>query len=365
MDVADAFRSLRIPALGREFSLDDFVERWRDALLVCVPDGLRRRLARREQHLILVPEGATANVFLSQGEESVAVGKLDPQAPGSLQAMLAGTKGRRRKTRIRLARDQVLTRKVSFPSQVQGNLAQVLQYEMDRLTPFRSDQVYFDYHLLEGAGRGGKVKVELALCRREQVRDWLAPLRDKGMPVEKVTWEGAWPKANLLPAGERPQRGKGPFGVTMLLLVLVIVLTTAALATPLWQLQRIRDERTAQITEFKDQAEKVHTTRTALERARQGSVAVLQRKWEQPRMIDLLLELTERLPDDTWVQNLDYREGEIQLRGESAQATGLINLLDQAPGITEVSFRSPVVQVSGTDRERFHISLTYRRPAEP
>ena len=82
-------------------------------------------------------------------------------------------------------------------------------------------------------------------------------------------------------------------------------------------------------------------------------------------MINLLRELTERLPDDTWVQNLDYRDGEIQIRGESAQATALINLLDQAPGITEVTFRSPVVQVSGGGRERFHISLKYKRPEQP
>jgi general secretion pathway protein L len=82
-------------------------------------------------------------------------------------------------------------------------------------------------------------------------------------------------------------------------------------------------------------------------------------------MIDLLRELTERLPDNTWVQNLDFRDGEVQVRGESGQATALIDLLDQAPGITEVAFRSPVVQVAGSGRERFHISLKLERQEKP
>jgi len=139
-------------------------------------------------------------------------------------------------------------------------------------------------------------------------------------------------------------------------------LGAAVLATPLWQMQQIRDERAGQIEELKKRAEKVKEVRAALELARQGSTAALKRKLDQPRMIDLLLELTDRLPDNTWVQNMDFRDGDIQIRGESEQATALINLLDQAPGITAVTFRSPVVQVGGSDRERFHISLKYKRP---
>jgi len=57
----------------------------------------------------------------------------------------------------------------------------------------------------------------------------------------------------------------------------------------------------------------VSAARTALERARQDNLVVLQRKRESLRIIDLLLELTNRLPDHTWVRKLDYRDGEIQL----------------------------------------------------
>jgi len=112
------------------------------------------------------------------------------------------------------------------------------------------------------------------------------------------------------------------------------------------------------------QAEEVARVRADLERARLGSVEVLNRKREQPRMTDLLRELTDLLPDNTWVQTMNYREGAADIRGESAQATALIGVLEQGPGIDDVSFRSPVMQVASSGTERFHIAFDYRRPAE-
>jgi general secretion pathway protein L len=365
MALTEALRSLRLPTLASRFSLSDFFERWHDALLACLPLRLRRLLARRDQRLIVEPEGATAKIYQVQGGRREAIGELDPSVSGSLQAALAGVKGKRHRSVVRLAAQSVLTRQVSFPAQVRDNLTKVLGYEIDRLSPFEADQVYFDYRVVEGPSQGGKIRVDLALCRRDLARDWLQRLRDAGAPAQQLTWDGAWSKANLLPTHERPNRGSGIFSPTKLLVFLVLLLAAAALATPIWQMQQTRNERAAAIEALKGRSEKVHETRNALERARQGSVTVLQAKWDQPRMIDLLLELSERLPDDTWVQNLDFRDGEIQVRGESAEATALIDLLDKAPGITEVTFRSPVVQVAGSGRERFHISLKYKRQVEP
>jgi general secretion pathway protein L len=251
---------------------------------------------------------------------------------------------------------------VSFPAQVRDNLAQVVRYEIDRLSPFQADQVYFDFRLRSEPAGPGKVGVDLAICRRDDARVWLGRVRGSGTPVDAITWEGAWPKANLLPVGERPRRRGRFFNLSLLLLGIVLILGAVAFATPLWQKQRFRAELLGQVQALKPKADRVFQTRDALERARKGSVAVLERKADQPLVIDLLRVLTARLPDDTWVQNLDMRDGQVQIRGESGQATALLGLLEKAPGISAVTFSSPVVQVATTGRERFHISFKYRRP---
>jgi general secretion pathway protein L len=362
MAISDTFHSLRVSALGTQLSLHGLLERWRDSLLVCAPEIVRRQLVHQDQRLVIVPRTGTAELFEEQGKEQHLIGEIDPLASGALQAMLAGVQRTQHLTVIRLAEPQVLRRTVSFPAQVRDNLAQVVRYEIDRLSPFQSDQVFSDFRLLGPAAGPAKIAVELALCKRDEVRGWLQRLRDAGAPADALTWEGAWPKANLLPKDERPSRRGRLLTLTNVLLLLVLLLGAAALATPLWQKHQLRTALTAQVQELKGKAEEVYKARDALERARKGSVAVLQLKADQALSIDLLRELTERLPDDTWVQNLDVQDGEVQIRGESAQATALLGLLEKAPGISEVAFRSPVVQVATTGRERFHISFRYRRP---
>jgi general secretion pathway protein L len=365
MALIDALRSQRVSTLPRNLALENALERWRESLTTCLPAGIGRALVPRDQRLTLIPHGDKALICRGKGEERQTLGEIDSSSfDDILRTLLAGAKAGPRQTLLELPADQVMSRTVSFPDQVRKNLHQVVAYEIDRLTPFHADQVCFDYRLLEAQSKGGKLAVQIALCRRDQVSDWVERLRQAGAPVEEILWAGAWPKANMLPAGDRPQRiGRG-FSATRISLFLVLCLAAAALIGPVWQKTRILENLESNLSDLEAKAEEVYELRAAIDRARQGSVAVLERKSEQPRMIDLLSELTDRLGDDTWVQNLDYRGGEVQIRGESTQAAALIGLLEQAPGFEEVGFRSPVVQVASTGQERFHIAFRYTRADE-
>jgi general secretion pathway protein L len=167
-----------------------------------------------------------------------------------------------------------------------------------------------------------------------------------------------------LPPAERPRPRRLDALLNALLGLSLAVLTAAVLATPLWQKQAQQKMLDRELAAVRVRAEEVARVREDLERARLGSVEVLNRKRAQPRMTDMLRELTDLLPDNTWVQTMNYRDGEVDIRGESDQATALIGLLEQGPGIDNVSFRSPVMQVAATGTERFHISFTYERAAE-
>jgi general secretion pathway protein L len=365
MALTDALRFRRFGGSPAVLSLDGLLERWQELLISCLPTRLAHVLAPRDQALTLIPLGDKAVLYRGRGEDRETLAEIDlASSETALAAFLEAAKGANRRTRIELPREQVMSRIVSLPSQVRKNLGQVINYEIDRLTPFRPDQICFDFRPLDAQSSGGKLAVEIALCRRDLVSNWLDRLRNAGASVEQILWEDAWPKANLLPASERPQGSGHGLSPTKLLLVLVLCLAAAAMIGPIWQKNRSLEALEQQRSELKDAADEVYQLRDAIERAREGSIAVLENKAGQPRMIDLLRELTDRLPDDTWVQNLDYREGEVQIRGESSQAAALISLLERAPGFEEVVFRSPVVQVAATGQERFHIAFRYAR-AEP
>lgn len=349
-------RALRLPGAG-------LLGAWQSALLDCMPAPIRRWIALRHPRLVVQPHGDDAELLLQVGAERESVGGLDLRTGGPLTAVLAHPpKQGWRETWLELPAEQVLLRGAVLPAQVRDNLHQVLAYEIDRLTPFAATEVYYDARILGPLARGTKLDVELAVCRRDGVTDWLERLREGRSPASRLVWAGAWPDANLLPRDERPRKSRFGSLLTQLLVAAVLLLAVAALVSPLWQQQRKLEALEDESRRVRAAAVEVEQVREELERARLGSVEVLNRKREQPRMTDLLRELTDLLPDGTWVQTLNVRDSEVDIRGESNQATALIGMLESGPGIDAVRFRSPVMQVASTGQERFHISFEYSRP---
>lgn len=363
MALTDALQSFRWIRSERGITLWSLLDAWRGQLAACLPRPLRRLLLGRDRHLLVLPQNGDARLYLSEEGERSPLGALgvDSQVPPDAEAL----SGQVQRTVVLLAPEQVLRRNLSFPAQVRENLQQVIRYEMDRLSPFPGDQVFFDTYLRGSSRRGDRILVDLALCRRDRAEPWLQRLGEVGFPVDQLTWEGAWPRANLLPLAERPRRSIRGLTSGIALLVLTLSLGAAVLVTPLWQRGQVLDRLQGELERVRKGAQQVDKLRADLERARQGSVAVLQRKLDQPRMIDLLRELTVRLPDGTWIQNLDLDKGGIQMRGESTRATALIALLEKSAGVHGVSFASPVTQVAQTGAERFNITFQYARPKPP
>jgi general secretion pathway protein L len=253
-----------------------------------------------------------------------------------------------------------LRRELQLPAQVKNRLRSALGYELDRLTPFRADEVFYDARVV--GTQGTQLRIELALCPREQVLPYLDRLRDAGIRVARLTWPNSWPRANLLPLSERPRPKRLGTFINLLLALVIVILSGALLATPLWQGNHEREQLERQLEDLRSRAATVAALREELEKVRASNMNVVQRSREAPRMSDLLRELTDRFPDGTWVQTLNYRDGAVDMRGQSTQATALIALLEQAPGISAVTFRSPVMQIASTNTERFHIAFDYRRP---
>lgn len=363
MRIAEQLESLRLPGLARHAPA---VGEWRDTVIACLPELARRWILRRDRQLVLIlASGTRADLYFAAGDHRQRIGTMELAGQGTLPVLGSGARRDRERTVLQLPADRVLRRLVTFPAQVRENLSQVLRYEIDRISPFSAEEVYFDFSWRNAAGRPDRLIVEIALCRRDWLQPWIERLREVGRPVDRLTWEGAWPRANLLSAADRPARKVVLFTVQRSMGLIALLLFAAILVSPLWQREQILDRVRGDLRNARAEAAEVDVVRQALERAREGSQAVLREKVRQPRMTDLLRELTQRLPDDTWVQSLDLRDGEVQIRGESARATALIELLERTPGLDGVGFRSPVTQVAQTGSERFHIAFRFKPSAEP
>jgi general secretion pathway protein L len=78
-----------------------------------------------------------------------------------------------------------LVKKAEFPATVKENIANVISYELDRLTPFSAKDAFYDAKLLEE--EGGRVTVLVSAAKADLLTPFLDTLREAGAHVTKLT----------------------------------------------------------------------------------------------------------------------------------------------------------------------------------
>jgi hypothetical protein len=76
-------------------------------------------------------------------------------------------------------------------------------------------------------------------------------------------------------------------------------------------------------------------------------------------MLDLLKELTEIIPGDSWLTSVEYNSGSVILEGHSGDASSLLIRLENAKYLDDFEFVAPVVRVS-KNKEMFRIKARFK-----
>ncbi len=332
-----------------------FLNWWFDGLKRCLPRRLRDSFGPSGRYVLAIVEGGFAlQLHDADTVEELALWPSLQDAP--LSRWLSGRQ-RRKPLILRLPCAAVFTRSVTLPSAAAANLRRVLQFEMDRLTPFVEQEVLFDCRVIGRQADKGQIDIELAVARKTAIEAPLAQLEASGHPAWTVDAPGLWEEANLLRGATSSGTRSTPIG-TWWALGLFGTLAIAALSTPLWQARSVVLELDGRLQQAREQAGTVTRLQRQLDEAAALTNFVRLRQQERVPTVELLRALTEDLPDDTWLQQLAIRGGDVELQGESARATLLIELLEQSPHFESVAFRAPLTKARDATRERFSIVMT-------
>jgi general secretion pathway protein L len=290
---------------------------------------------------------------------------LDPEGCRvALRNLLARSPQPAAAVRLSLARAELLARRVSLPLATEENLAQVLGFEMDRLTPFRESDVYFDHRVAARDVAAGKIEVDIVAVRRAAVDQRIAQVRDWGGAVRSVVprddLSRAPPHFDLLPDGALRTGGASPYRTAIrVLAVAAAALFAVALVLPVWQKRETVIALQPVVEKAKVEAESTDKIARDLDRQVADHNFVLGRRHAAPPVLAYLEELSRVLPDNTWVQQLDIKalakSHEVTIVGESTSASKLIEILEQAKGMQNASPRGSITRGSVPGVERFSI----------
>ena len=340
----------------------EWLQWWREGLLGCLPDWLRNKLFPSAAPFIFQMKDKSVALTQPNGGELLELGGINLVDRGIDYLLARITKNRSTKLVLRVPREWVLTRRVSLPAAAGENLRQVVGFEMDRLTPFTPDQVFYDSRIIERNKDSKLIAIELAFLPRHRIKPWLNILTSKGVYPTMIDTEALWPGIDFLPPEERPRRNQTDRVLDLLLWVAPAILLTLALAIPLWQKQNLLHELRQQVNEERRKADVVLAIKNKLEQSQKSERFLLEKRNNNPPAIDVVRLTTDLLPDDTWIQQFTLKQGQLELRGMSNQATALIGLMEASPRLASVDFRSPVVQAKG--QERFYLTAKLIAPTQ-
>lgn len=349
-----------------------FLAWWLGELGALAPAVLRRAFAGGRGVLGFAADGDELLVGRESDGAMVEIARLDLRQPDDgLDA--AVTEIRReyaaRGTDIVLAlgADQVLHKILDLPLAAEEGLRELLYFELDRQTPYRPDQVRYDFRVVERDNAAMRMKVEFLVAPIEAVDRLLARAAAWGLEPSAVTVAGiddlAAPAFDLSGSDQRaaPSRG-GRLGLAVLGL-LAGGLMVAAVWLPLEAQRAAALDAGAVLAEARKAAVTAADLRDRLDlRARAGSFLV-RRKNEAPMMTAVLADLTRLLPDDTWLFELHVRDADVRVRGYAPAASTVLELVERGPAFRNARFTSPVTRVPGIDAERF--DLTFELAAAP
>lgn len=86
---------------------------------------------------------------------------------------------------LSIPKSWVIIKTVEFPASVKENIANVLSYEMDRITPFTAEEAFYDFRVINETE--GKIKVLLAAARSQLIQPYFDALAVKGIIISKLT----------------------------------------------------------------------------------------------------------------------------------------------------------------------------------
>ena len=358
VDVRRSLHPLRIryaaPALAR---LRDFWAWWSGELFELLPGNMQKAIAQRRQKLYVEPVGDELLMSLGNHAAQQEVLRLPVDSADAGDADIPRDV---QQTLLLLPRNKVLSKHISLPVAAEENLGEVLGFEMDLHTPFTASQVYYDYTIVGRDNERQTLTVDLVYAPRDAVESLVDKATSLGLQTDVVTCRrrdnSNLQPVNLLPQDMRRARRLDVKNLNLALTALLAVLLVAAVTIPIVQKNRAIAELEAQVQAAAAEAREGSELRQNLEKMADASRFLIEKKATKTLTVALIDEVSRLLPDHTWISRLDLANGQLQLQGQSSASASLIATIESSPRFENARFRSPVVQIAGSDKERFHIS---------
>ena len=336
-----------------------FFSWWFGQLAELLPQGLRRTVLTAVDAMVIKPIGP-----LGRGIEAVAIGlrrngRETPLGRFGLAATDLAELPRKtgRTAVLRLSEQDVLGKTVTLPLAAERELEQVLGFEMDRETPFKAEEIYWN-HQIDGVDRqNGRLSVRLVLLPKTNLAPLLTALGQFGIrPRRAEIADGPDAGAYLPLEGDGGRTHRASHRLIWSAAVCCAILGVAAVVTPFVRQGRALASLDQQIAVGRTAAAEADSLRQEIDRLTGSADFVESERDKAGRPLAVLAAATRVLPDDTYLTEMELQKRKVTLTGRSAAAARLIGPLAADGSFRNPGFAAPVTRVEALHTELFTIN---------
>ena len=329
-----------------------------ETVLAMLPDSLRRQLGVRHRRLLMGVDADGLSLRAQLDERTHLIGMMpvgDDLLLEQLRQLLDQNAGNVPRWLV-LDIGQTLRPVITVPASAEPRLREVMLHEIDRQTPFSHDQVSFEPRVLARDAQTRQLRVELVVLPRARLDAAIAllgPLAQGLAGVDVATADGARLGVNLLPLAGRSARQDRSRNVNRWL----ALITVAALFGAMWVTLSNRSAElaatTTRVDAAKRQAREVRMLRNALKSSADAANFLARLSARQPTALEVMDDLSKRIPDTTYLEKIAINDGNIVLIGQSQRAADLVGLLQGSALFKTPTLTGSVQTDPRTGKERF------------
>jgi len=257
-----------------------------------------------------------------------------------------------------------------LPPDSRSYLDGIVRHQLERLVPWRADDVIYNYQIATAGPRDDRLVVTIAATARSLHAGLIGALT----ALEPRKLQLLYPDVPQIGgdvairiddnSAEAARLGRFRLGVIAMLAMLLI-----ASAAGFGYLAYTWQQATAAIASADDAI--VDLRKRLAARGPQEPVAerdraaLVARKVQTPVAVLAVDALATVLPDDTWLTELRVADGHVRITGVSRNVAGLVPLIEANPAFAEATFFAPTTRLPDNQGDRFYLDarlVPERRP---
>jgi general secretion pathway protein L len=265
-----------------------------------------------------------------------------------------------------LSADKIAVRRTSVPAPAREFLAGVVHNQIERLSPWRTDQAVYGFDAEVSGENAANLDVRVLIASRSAIVDALNKLAAIGLRVDRIVARGsdeqeAGKATNPITIWSRlaDASRESLEGVRRLIAVSIASALGAAVVLTVWALvsaSSIRDENEVLASRAKALQRQVQAGRTL---ASAASLPPAERAWvakESSASGVIVLEaLSRALPDSAYLTEFRLEGAMLRVIGLANDAPALLAPLERSGHLTNVRFFAPTTRGPDGKLFRFYI----------